>query len=212
MVESPRAVNLADVAQEEFFPEIPNSLRDAMTLAVESGARAIAVTAASGLGWVREQGGLPQRMLMITRIEAPSLPAGLVRLVRTGYAHEDLLNHSTLLIHQRLVRKLCATCRTDDTTAEHYAARLGIGTAEARQVTVQRGAGCDECRLTPGFRGRVPLARSIQVGRTIAEALATGSRDAVMAACGSDGNLPFRDEGLQAIAAGLTTPEEIIGA
>lgn len=210
IVESPRAVSLTDVSQEEFFPEIRNSQRDAIARAAASSPRVLAMTATGGMSWGGETANLPERMVVIVRMEALSLPDTLRRLVADGYPAPALKSRPTLVVHQRLVRRPCGACRAVVSDASEHAAALGIPVAEARKVRIWRGAGCDDCAQTSGYRGRTPLVQTLRVTPGVVGALSGGSPGGLLAACRSAGMTSLRSEAVAALSDGLTTPEEII--
>ena len=208
LVESPRAVNLTDVTQEEFFPEIRGSFGQALARAAASGARVVAVTPSTGVSFGGDLAKLAKRMLVICRVEARALPDALVRLVSDGCPPSLLGSGCAFVAHQRLVRRVCPSCSAVVSDAEEFASSLRLTAQEARELKLRRGSGCDDCGPTPGFRGRVALAHALTVTPKIAQA-ATSSVAAVAAACRAAGLVPMRTEALAALGAGRTTPEEI---
>ncbi len=209
LVESPRAVSLPDTVQVEYFPEIRGSLSEAVAKVASSAAHAAAITGTVGISWRDVAGRLPERMLVLCRVEARTLPEALLRLAADGYPPAALAGLPTLALHQRLLRKVCATCRAEAGTAEEHAASLGIAAAEARRVRVWRGAGCRDCAPAPGFRGRLPICQTLRLDAEVAAAVSSGSLETVEAACRAAGLRPLKMEALEALAEGRTTPEEI---
>jgi type II secretory ATPase GspE/PulE/Tfp pilus assembly ATPase PilB-like protein len=211
LVESPRAVDAPGLVQTEFFPEIRNSLTQALERALAAEVRALAVTSADGVAWDRALAALPEHLLVMARVEGITLPEALLRLrfAATGYPAAALATRRTLVVHQRLLRRICAGCRMPAGHADEHAAALGLATEEAGRMMLWRGAGCDACAATPGFRGRVPLAHVLVPNEEVARAVASGSPEAVREACRGAGLQPMRREALAALAAGLTTVEEI---
>jgi len=216
LLESPRAVNLTETStQEEFFPEVQGSFAEALARAAASGADAVAICGSEGFAWTEACAALPQRSLVVCKMESRSLPDAMLRLVAAGYPAAALGRRPTLVLHQRLVRRICQACRDEVSNAEALAASLRLEPAEARRVRLWRGTGCDECRLTPGFRGRLPLAHALRVneavGAAVEAAVARGAGEALMEACRAAGMTSLRNEALAALTAGLTTHEEITG-
>ncbi|HEY3174993.1 MAG TPA: ATPase, T2SS/T4P/T4SS family [Candidatus Polarisedimenticolia bacterium] len=209
VVESPRAVNLTDVEQLEFFPEIRDSFRDALARAGTSGAKVVAITAWDGVSWKGRSSGLSERKLVICKVEARTLPEALLRLATAGYPPPAMGSRPTLVLHQRLVRRVCPSCRREAGTAQEHARALGVPVEDARRIRLWRGTGCDACAPTTGLRGRVPLAHTLKLTGSVAEAVASKASEAVLAACRGAGMSSLQKEALAALEAGLTTPEEI---
>jgi len=210
LLESPRAVNFNDVIQEEFFPEIRDSMTEALARAVAGKPRVLAITSSERMSWKGAAAELAGRMLVVCRVEALTLADTLSRLAADGYPPEALSGRPTLVLHQRLLRRPCQTCRTEASTAESFASALGLSQAEARRLKVMRGAGCDDCAPTPGLRGRTPLTQTLVISPAIAAAVADGSSEEVSAACRAAGVTSLLKEALAALEAGRTTPEEIV--
>jgi len=210
LLEAPAAVALPDAIQLEFFPEVPDSFADALKRAARSNAHALAIAGADGLPWPAEAGDLGKRLTFI-KLESGNLPEALVKLVEHGYPAAALSRYPVLLVHQRLVRRICQLCRKEVSTAEPQAEALGLPLFEARKLKVWRGSGCDDCAPTTGFRGRVPLVQTLRLNSGICTALAGGSQEALLQACRAAGMVSLRNEALGAMTMGLTTPEEISG-
>src|SRR5262249_1012037 len=175
LIESPRAITLPGAVQEEFFPEIRNNLADALERSLRSDPSLLVSTAADGLPWSGQGAGLADRLLLVVRAEAMSLPDALLRLREAGCPPDAFLGRPAIVLHQRLVRRICPTCRAQAGTAEEHAAALGLPSTEAAAFTLWKGAGCDDCASTPGFRGRVPLAHILIPDEGVVRALGEGS-------------------------------------
>jgi type IV pilus assembly protein PilB len=82
--------------------------------------------------------------------------AALLRLIEMGI--EPFLISSTVrsVLAQRLLRRICTACITDDTPTLQDFEALGIDPSEAQEFTFKRGQGCALCNFT-GYRGRVAV-------------------------------------------------------
>ena len=112
------------------------------------------------------------------------------------------------MLAQRLVRRVCATCRAPH--EPEVRDLLAIGVADATGVELFRGKGCEDCRGT-GYRGRVDIyelfviteeARSLILAKR-----PTGEirRHAI-----ERGMITLRDDDWAKARAGITTVEEIL--
>ena len=97
----------------------------------------------------------------------------------------------------------------ESSNGEEIADDLRLEPAEAREITIWHGRGCDECGPAPGFRGRVPLAQTLRLNASVATAVERGSAEVLLRACRTAGMTSLRQEALAALKAGLTTPAEI---
>src|SRR5438067_6183206 len=89
--------------------------------------------------------------LVFSTLHTNDAPAAITRPHDMGV--EPYLVSSVLeaVLAQRLVRRICASCRVEDTPTRADLDALGIEVSH--DATLFRGKGCDECRGT-GYRGR----------------------------------------------------------
>ena len=120
---------------------------------------------------------------------------------------EPFLLASTLraVIAQRLVRRLCQTCRRAAPSENGVAGLLGIEPG----VQVYEAVGCGECNHT-GFKGRIGVFEAVRVDDTIRRFINDGADETAIAAhaFARTPNLAQAAETL--VRKGLTTPEEAI--
>jgi type II secretory ATPase GspE/PulE/Tfp pilus assembly ATPase PilB-like protein len=110
------------------------------------------------------------------------------------------------ILNQRLVRKLCASCKisAEPTPAEcRQLDRIG-GAA-----VIYHPKGCDDCRHI-GYTGRIALHELWLIDDTAAERLSTGLplsafRDLIR----GSGMKSLRTDGLEKVKSGITSLEEI---
>lgn len=120
---------------------------------------------------------------------------------------EPFLLASTLraVIAQRLVRRLCPSCRSPAAAEGGAAALLGFD----RGATVYHPVGCGECSQT-GFRGRTGVFEALRVDGTVRRLINDGA-DEVAIARHAFGRAPTLGSAARALVlAGETTVEEAI--
>jgi type II secretory ATPase GspE/PulE/Tfp pilus assembly ATPase PilB-like protein len=146
--------------------------------------------------------------LVFSTLHTNDAPGAITRLQDMGV--EPYLVASVLegVLAQRLVRRICATCRVSDTPSPADLGALGIAGADGTRL--YRGRGCDECRGT-GYRGRTGIyelfpiteeARSLILRRA-------PTRDVRRVAMEA-GMVTLRLDGWAKACAGVTTVEEIL--
>lgn len=125
----------------------------------------------------------------------------------------------SLIVAQRLVRKICDYCRISTTITEtelqkslpasvinkHY-----IPVGENKEIRVYKGQGCKNCRFT-GYAGRVGIFEILEVTKEVRK-LITERKDADMIAdqAKKEGMIAMLDDGLMKVSKGITTIEEIL--
>ena len=122
---------------------------------------------------------------------------------------ENYLLADTLrgIIAQRLIRRICISCKTKEEVNPEALHRLGIGDDGA---VFYRGAGCDSCRGT-GYKGRVAVYEILHLTPELRLLIQQGKSTAFLhkAACG-EGMITLRENAIEKAKAGITTISEIL--
>jgi type IV pilus assembly protein PilB len=128
--------------------------------------------------------------------------SAVTRLVNLGI--EPYLVAATVrgVLAQRLVRKICPHCKT--AWEGEDAVRSACGGGE-----YYIGAGCNRCRGT-GFAGRIGIFELLIPSNEMLEAIGRGASLQELRTLTSHATL--RVDGLEKVAKGLTTPEEVLCA
>jgi type IV pilus assembly protein PilB len=135
--------------------------------------------------------------------------SGIRRLVDLGLAPGRLAESLHAVVSLRLVRRLCEKCSRrfdpalDAKSREHKLATvLGI-------VPVMRAVGCRACAGT-GYLNQIPISEVLTMSPGLRAALAGDPSDAeLLRAARADGMRTFADVGIDRVAGGETTVEEI---
>jgi type II secretory ATPase GspE/PulE/Tfp pilus assembly ATPase PilB-like protein len=146
--------------------------------------------------------------LVLSTLHTNDAPGALVRLQDLGV--EPYLVASTVeaVLAQRLVRTVCAGCAVDEAPAPAAAEELARAGYPADRI--RRGRGCTACRGT-GFRGRTGIYELLVVDGDIrAEILRRRGAATLRMLALENGMRPLRADGWRQVAAGLTTPEEVL--
>ncbi len=144
--------------------------------------------------------------LVFSTLHTNDAPGAVGRLIDIGV--EPFLIASSLLgvIAQRLVRKVCLTCRKPDALPPKVFEGVIL---EENTVKPMKGTGCAGCRNT-GYNGRVGLYELLIPNDAIRELIidrASGAR--MKAEALRAGYVPLRQAGLAKVATGLTSLEEV---
>jgi type IV pilus assembly protein PilB len=116
----------------------------------------------------------------------------------------------SLIVGQRLVRKICDHCRELDTVSQLQLRELGIDDNVLRAVQAMKGRGCAVCHLT-GFKGRMALFETLPIFEGLHEKiLARASTNDLIACAISEGFRTLRQAGMAAVQSGLTTVGEVL--
>ena len=146
--------------------------------------------------------------LVLSTLHTNDAPSALVRLHDLGVA--DYLVASTVeaVLAQRLVRRICDACR--EPTALDDLLRQCMALDGYAPEVVWRGRGCAGCRGT-GFRGRVGIYELLLVDAEVRqEFLDRREANGLRALAIARGMRPLRADGWRQVAAGVTTPDEVL--
>ena len=148
--------------------------------------------------------------LVLSTLHTNDAATALTRLVDLGI--EPYLVASTVeaVLAQRLVRRICDSCRRPvELTAEQ---RSALGDAASELGEVWEGEGCEQCRGT-GYSGRTGIYELLVMEPEIREAVlgdTTISTGRLQVMAREAGMKLLREDGLRVVAEGLTTVEEVL--
>jgi general secretion pathway protein E len=149
--------------------------------------------------------------LVLSTVHTNSAASTMTRLRDMGL--EDYLMTATLkaVLAQRLVRRLCPSCKTADPDPAALIERLGLERlAQTSEITLFHAKGCPSCRGT-GFRGRRAIAELLVPNRATERLIFEGADDAAIERSAvTEGMRPIFDSGLLAVIEGDTTIEEVV--
>ena len=143
-------------------------------------------------------------------IHTNDAPSTITRLVDMGV--EPFLITATLeaVVAQRLVRRICSSCRVAYEPDEEVLMELGPDAERMRGAKFYYGKGCDACHHT-GYSGRMGIFEVMTVDGDVRRAILSGSStEDVRSAALAAGMRTLRERGLDAVTAGDTTIEEVL--
>ena len=149
--------------------------------------------------------------LVLSTLHTNSAAAAVTRLRDMGL--EDYLMAAVLrgVLAQRLVRRLCPSCRRPAPAPEELIRRFDLAArCNGAPLMLQHPVGCSECRQT-GYRGRFAIAEFLALNPEV-EHLIFGRADhnSIERAAIDAGMTPLLQCGLDAVLAGETTVEEVV--
>ncbi|MCA0176710.1 MAG: type IV-A pilus assembly ATPase PilB [Proteobacteria bacterium] len=150
--------------------------------------------------------------LVLSTLHTNDAPSTLTRLLNMGVAPFNIASSVLLITAQRLVRRLCETCKQPaDYPTESL---LDAGFTEADldgSWKPYRAVGCSACNN--GYRGRLGLYQAMPISEEIQRIiLAQGGSLDIAAQARREGVRDLRQSGLLKVRLGVTTLEEVISA
>lgn len=159
------------------------------------------------------QSALTGHMVFSTLHTNDSLGA-ITRLEDMGVERFMVASAVVAVLAQRLVRRICPDCAaTVELTAgerEQLARELLIPVSRVLP-RYQRGQGCTTCGYT-GYRGRIGIYEYLALDEPVRRAISRGDNlEDTLRRSPEDGGIPsLRDDGIDKVAQGITTYEEIL--
>jgi len=148
--------------------------------------------------------------LVFSTLHTNDAPSAIARLLDLGV--EPFLITATVegIVAQRLVRRICASCKEDYTPTEEQLMELELLPEDVRGKIFYRGRGCDACNNT-GYKGRLGIYEIMLFDDEIREMVMNhASTNLLRNAARKRGMRTLRQSGLIGIYEGLTTIEEVV--
>jgi len=146
--------------------------------------------------------------LVLTTLHTNSAPETLSRLAYMGVAPYNIASSVTLIIAQRLARKLCAHCKTPIKLPPQTLLEEGFEESTLKKLTIFAPKGCEHC--TSGYKGRIGFFEVLPITKTLGEAIMLGKNAMEIATLAkSEGMKTLRQSGLDNVAAGITSLDEV---
>jgi type II secretory ATPase GspE/PulE/Tfp pilus assembly ATPase PilB-like protein len=144
--------------------------------------------------------------LVFSTLHTNDASSAITRLIDMGTAPFLVASTVQGVLAQRLVRRICPSCRiTDNATPEE---RAFLGEPEVTQVI--RSNGCDKCHGS-GYFGRIGIYELLVVTEPVRQLIVTkATASAIRSAALQDGMRTLRDDGCVKIREGLTTMAEVL--
>jgi len=147
--------------------------------------------------------------LVLSTLHTNSAAETLTRLMNMGVPAFNIASSVSLIIAQRLARRLCKRCSMPEIEVSTEAL-LGLGFTEKmlETATIKRAVGCSACK--DGFMGRVGIYEVVKITKELANLIMNGGNSSELSLQARlDGFNDLRTSALYKAAAGLVSLEEI---
>jgi len=147
--------------------------------------------------------------LVLSTLHTNDAPSAITRLIDMGVEPFLVASSVTLIEAQRLVRKLCTTCREPFDPPADLLKKLEV--KPSKGATFFKPGGCRLCNNS-GFHGRMGIMEAFQVDERIRELVVNRSQSWEIKehAVKAQGMRTLREDGVKKAEQGLTTLEEVI--
>ncbi len=154
--------------------------------------------------------------LVLSTLHTNDAATALPRLIDMKVEPFLIASTVNVILAQRLVRKICLVCK-EPLTVDRQFIRKDISPAmldtyfgKKKSITVYKGMGCKICHST-GFVGRVGIFEVLEVSERIRQLIIQKSdADSIRRAAIAEGMVTLLEDGLEKVADGITTLEEVL--
>jgi general secretion pathway protein E len=150
--------------------------------------------------------------LVLSTLHTNSACASITRLIDMGLEPFLITSALTVVIAQRLVRRLCEKCKEQYTPTTEDLRRLPNAGAALMNLTepIYRSKGCSQC-FNSGYKGRLPIFEVLKISPKIVELTSMRSDSAkIEEAARQEGMTSLIDDGILKIKQGITTIDEVL--
>jgi type IV pilus assembly protein PilB len=147
--------------------------------------------------------------MVLSTLHTNDAPQTIARLMNMGIAPYNITSSVTLVIAQRLARRLCNNCKRPTQLPHNALLAEGFSEAEvAAGIQLYEAVGCDEC--TEGYKGRTGIYQVMPMNDEIAAIVLQGGNAMDIAqAAQKIGVKDLRQSALLKARAGITSLAEI---
>jgi len=147
--------------------------------------------------------------LVLSTLHTNSAAETITRMLNMGVPAFNIAASVSLIIAQRLARRLCKVCATPETDIPLDALReLGFTDELLASANIKRPVGCNACK--DGYKGRVGIYEVVRLTKSIANTIMDGGNSLeINRQARAEGFDDLRTSALKKCAAGLISLEEV---
>jgi len=146
--------------------------------------------------------------LVLSTLHTNSAAETLTRLLNMGVPSYNVASSVSIIIAQRLARRLCSQCKTHEELSEVQLAEQGFPSDKLSEIKLFKAVGCEQC--TGGYKGRVGIYEVIKISQEISSIIMEGGNSLDIAKqCQIEGYNNLRQSGLIKAMNGMTSLKEI---
>jgi type IV pilus assembly protein PilB len=154
--------------------------------------------------------------LVLSTMHANTAATNIVRLMDMGIEPFLTASSISVIIGQRLVRKICTKCRESREITKDKLKKLGLPEKlinkfykKGKKIRIYSGQGCKSCAQT-GYIGRIGIFEVLEINEKIkAMIMAKSNTDDIEAQAIKNGMTTMIEDGIEKVLSGITTVEEL---
>ena len=152
--------------------------------------------------------------LVVSTLHTNDTPSSVTRLLDIGIPDYSISENVSLVIGQRLLRRLCPKCQVTDTQVSAESLKvLEVKEEDVKKCIgkTKRGKGCRYCSNI-GYKGRIAIYEMLQITDTVKRGIFNkeSAMDLKKSAMKSGELITLRQSGIQKMIEGVTSFEEVM--
>jgi type IV pilus assembly protein PilB len=148
--------------------------------------------------------------LVFSTLHTNDSPATVSRMVDIGIPPYMLASSVTMVLSQRLGRRLCQKCKRQVTYPKEELLHAGFKESEIDDLVIYGPGGCSDCNNL-GYKGRVGFFELMEITDEVAKAIsAEVPEDQLRKIAIQEGMTPLREAAIQMVRKGITSVEEAL--
>jgi type IV pilus assembly protein PilB len=151
--------------------------------------------------------------LLFSTFHANDAATAIPRLLDMGIEPFLLSSTLELIVAQRLVRRICESCRVSELSKEENLKKYLVNPGQyftTKTTTLYHGKGCPKCSMT-GYKGRIAIFELIQLSPQMRELILTNpSTKQIWDLARKQGSRSLFEDGIEKVKTGATTLEELL--
>ncbi len=145
--------------------------------------------------------------LVLSTLHTNSAAETLTRLANMGVAAFNIATSVSLIIAQRLGRRLCSACKTPADIPHQALLEAGFTEELIAEATIFKPVGCNQCNH--GYKGRVGIYEVVEITDKLSRIIMEGGNAIEISdAARAEGFPDLRTSALRKVASGLISLEE----
>jgi len=206
--EDPAEINLAGINQVNVNPKAGLTFAEALKAFLRQDPDIIMVGEIRDLetASIAIKAAQTGHMVMST-LHTNDAPQTLGRLINMGVPPFNIATAVSLIIAQRLARRLCDTCKVVDDLPKEVLLSEGFEEEALEGLVVYKAVGCKKCNS--GYKGRTGIYQVMKISEDIGKLIMAGGNAIDIAAQAKKEKIPdLRESALLKVKAGLLSLEE----
>lgn len=145
--------------------------------------------------------------LVLSTLHTNSAAETLTRLANMGVPSFNIATSVSLIIAQRLARRLCTQCKVAADIPEDVLLDAGLSQEQIEHAEIYKPVGCDHCNK--GYKGRVGIYEVVKLTDAISRIIMEGGNSIEISdAARQEGFADLRTSALKKVVQGVTSLEE----